>query len=149
MMASKNSFAVMMRVPRVLRTTISASSAAATRHHSDAGSACAIAAAERAARADGLVRDVPHDVREQFTERALRCRLLERRVPHGRADAKLPAFDGEPRQLRHAIDVDEVFRPRQAERHGGHEALPAGQHAPVVGRDSASVATASSIVFGA
>ena len=43
MMPSKNSFAGMMRVPlTLLSATISASSAAATAHHSEAGSAWAM-----------------------------------------------------------------------------------------------------------
>ena len=90
------------------------------------------AAAERAAGADRMMRDVAHHRGEQAAERAVLHRLLERRMAHAGADAELAVLDLEAVELGDAVDVDQMLRPRQPERHGRHQALPAGQHAAVV-----------------
>jgi hypothetical protein len=36
----------------------------------------------------------------------------------------------------HAVDVDEVRRQREPQRHRRHQALAAGEHAAVLGRDA-------------
>ena len=81
-----------------------------------------------------MVRDVRRDLGEQRAEWALGRRRLERRVTHGGADEQSAVLHFEAVQARDAVDVDEVPRPRQAERHGRHQALTAGQHAAVVAR---------------
>ena len=48
------------------------------------------------------------------------------------ADAQPAVLDLDAVELADAVDVDQMLRPRQPERHGRHEALPAGQHAAVV-----------------
>ena len=92
------------------------------------------AAAERAARADGMMRDVAHDGREQVSERTLDHRLVKGGMAHAGADAQLAALDGETRERLDPVDVDEMGGTREPERHDGNEALPAGEHAPVLGR---------------
>ena len=54
------------------------------------------AAAERAAGADRIVRDVTHDRGKQLAERPVDHRLVERRVAHARADRQPVAIDREP-----------------------------------------------------
>ena len=76
-------------------------------------------------------------VASSLPERPLAHRLVERRVPHAGADRELAVRDRDPAERRDAVDVDEMRRPRQPERHDRHEALPARQHAAVVGRDLA------------
>ena len=93
------------------------------------------AAAEGAAGADRVMGDVAHDRREQPAERTIHDRAVERRVAHAGADRELAVRRPRAVELRDAVDVDEMRRPRQPERHDRHEALPAGQHAAVVGRD--------------
>ena len=51
------------------------------------------AAAEGAAGADRIMRDVAHDVGEQLAERAFADRLVKCRMAHAGADRKLAAFD--------------------------------------------------------
>ena len=79
-----------------------------------------------------MMRDVADDRREQAAERAVLDRLFERGVAHAGADAEPAVLDLEAVELADAVDVDQMLRPRQPERHGRHEALPAGQHAAVV-----------------
>ena len=93
------------------------------------------AAAKGAARADRVMRDVAHDRRQQPAQRAVDDRAPERRVPDAGADAELAVLDREPPQRLHAVDVDEMRRPGQPERHGRHEALPSRQDAPVMRRN--------------
>ena len=90
------------------------------------------AAAERAAGADRVMRDMTDDGCEQPAERAVLNRLLECGMAHGGADAELAVLDHKAVEPGHAVDVDEMLRPRQPERHRRHETLPAGQHAAVV-----------------
>ena len=77
--------------------------------------------------------DVPHDGREEPSERSVHHRLVERGVTHAGADAKPLALDREPPQRRHAVDVDEMGGTREAKRHDRHQALAAGEHAPILG----------------
>jgi hypothetical protein len=56
-------------------------------------------------------------------------------MAHAGTDRELVAVHREPRQRAHAVDVDEMRRPRQAKCHDRHQALPAGEHAPVLARD--------------
>ena len=92
------------------------------------------AAAERATGADRLVGDVPDNVGEQWSERAIHNRAMKCRVPDTGPDAQLAVLDRKPLERRDAVDVDQMARPRQPERHGGHKALPAGQDTAVLGR---------------
>ena len=89
-------------------------------------------AAEGAAGADRAVRDVAHHRRQQAAERAVLDRLLERGMADAGADAEPAVLDPDAVELADAVDVDQMLRPRQPERHGRHQALPAGQHAAVV-----------------
>src|SRR5262249_60706461 len=59
---------------------------------------------------------------------------MERLMPHAGSDHKLALLHVQPAQRLNSIDVDKVMGTRQAERHGGTEALPPGKHAPVVRR---------------
>ncbi len=68
-------------------------------------------------------------------KRAVAHRLVERRVAHAGADPQLVAIDLDGRKLLNPVDVDEVRRLRQPERHDRDEALPARQHAAVLRRD--------------
>ena len=79
------------------------------------------------------MRDVMRDLGEELPERAFRRRLFERRMAHRGADEQPAVLHREPVEAGDAVDVDQMARPRQAERHGGHQALPAGQHAAVIG----------------
>ena len=90
-------------------------------------------AAERAACPDRAVRDVMRDLGEEFPERAFRGRLFECGVAHRGADEQPAVLHRKPVEAGDAVDIDQMARPRQAERHGGHQALPAGQHAAVIG----------------
>jgi hypothetical protein len=93
------------------------------------------AAAKGAAQADRIMRDVAHDAREQRAERPGNGRTMERGVAHAGADRKAAVLDRELFQRRDAVDVDQMRRLRQPERHGGHETLPAGEDAAVLGRE--------------
>ena len=65
-------------------------------------------------------------------------RTPARRTPHAarrRRCASLPPVDRDLRQFLDAVDVDQMRRLRQPERHDRHQALPARQHPAVVGRD--------------
>jgi len=44
-------------------------------------------------------------------------------------------FDSDLAQFTNAVDVDEMRRPRHAEGHGRHQALPAGEDAAIVGAE--------------
>src|SRR5689334_22555675 len=57
---------------------------------------------------------------------------MEGGMAHAGADAQDAALDREPVQSGDAVDVDEVRRTRQAQRHGGYQGLPAGQNASLV-----------------
>ena len=92
------------------------------------------AAAERAAGADRLVGDVLDHLGEQMPERAVhRWAMNSPRVPDAGADAEPAVLHHKPPERRDAVDVDQMARPRQPERHGGHETLAAGQDAAVLG----------------
>ena len=78
------------------------------------------------------MRDVAHHRCEQAAERAVLDRLLERGMADAGADAEPAVLDPDAVELADAVDVDQMLRPRQPERHGRHQALPAGQHAAVV-----------------
>ena len=130
----KNSGAGDERARRASRSPPSRRRAqAATAHHSEAGSACAMLPQNVPRVRIGWCAMCRDHLGEQLAERAVRHRLLERRVAHASRRCKSrPSCDLEPVEPGDAVDVDQVPRPRQAERHGGHQALPAGQHAAVV-----------------
>ncbi len=92
------------------------------------------AAAEGTARADRRMGDVARDRGEKRPQRPRRRRAVERRVPHASADGERAVHRPEPVEPGHAIDVDEMRRPGEAERHGRHQALAAGENAPVLRR---------------
>ena len=96
------------------------------------------------------MRDVAHHVGEQFAERPVADRPVKRGVAHAGADEELAVGDREAIERGDAVDVDEMRGLGEPERHGRHQALPAGQHAAVLCRRlAARTATASSTVFGA
>ncbi len=89
-------------------------------------------AAERAAVADRVMRDVPHHVGEQFAERAVANRAVESRMTHAGADGELAARNGDAVERFDPVDVDEVRRLGEPERHRRHETLAAGKDAAIV-----------------
>ena len=90
------------------------------------------AAAERAAQPDRVVRNVAHDPGEQRPGRTFDHRAVERGMAHARPDRKHAALDREAIETGDRIDVDEMRRPRHAERHHRDEALTAGEDAAVL-----------------
>jgi hypothetical protein len=82
-----------------------------------------------------MVSDVAHHRRQQLAQRAVHDRTMEGRVPDAGADAKPIALHRQPPQRLHAVDVDEMRRPRQSERHDRDQALAARQDTSVMGRD--------------
>jgi len=96
-----------------------------------------------------MMPDVVHHGREQPPERP-RCGVaIEGGMADAGADREFVPSRRHTAEFRDAVDVDEVRGPRQAKRHDRNQALPAGEHAAVVGRNLGQVATVSSIVFGA
>ncbi len=79
--------------------------------------------------------DVAHHVGEQLAERPVADRPVERGMAHAGADDELAVRDREPVERRDAVDVDQMRRLGEPERHGRHQALAAGQHAAVLRRD--------------
>ena len=84
------------------------------------------AAAERPARANRDVADVPRGEREEPV-RAAQRRPLEPRVPDEGAELELAVPLRDAVEARDAVDVDDVRRPEEPVREHGHEALPAGE----------------------
>ena len=70
-------------------------------------------------------------------------------MAHAGADDELAVGNRQPVERRDAVDVDEMRRLGEPERHGRHQTLAAGEHAAVVAGDFGEKATASSMVFGA
>ena len=79
--------------------------------------------------------DVAHHGREQAAERAFHHRLVERGMADAGADAQLAVLDRQPRERLDSVDVDEVRGAGETKGHDRDKALPARQHAPVLGRD--------------
>ena len=73
------------------------------------------------------------DLGKELSEWAFRGRLFERGVTHRGADEQPAVLHRKPVETGDAVDINQVGGPRQTERHGGHQALPAGQHAAVIG----------------
>ena len=125
----------LLRSPRVLLATSVASSVAATRHHSDAGIGMRQAAAERAAHADRIVRDMARDDVQQLSPADCRSPVCE--TPHAarrrQSTSVFPslAILSRPGDL---VDVHEMRGLREPKRHDRNETLPAGQHAAVLRR---------------
>src|SRR3954447_26223252 len=89
-------------------------------------------AAERAARADGIVRDVAHDRGQEAPKRPIHHRLVKSRVADARTDGEPVAVNGKSPQRRHAVDVYEVAGAREAECHDRNQALATGEDASVL-----------------
>ena len=94
-------------------------------------------AAEGAAHADRVMRDVARDISQELAERIVDHRLVKRGVPHAGADREHLAVARDSVEPFDLVDIDEMGRLGEAERHDRHQALPAGQHAAVLGRDFA------------
>ena len=92
-------------------------------------------AAEGAASPDRMVADVANHRREQPSQRSGANRLVECGVSYTGANSQLVAIDLDGREFRNPVDVNEVSRLRQPERHDRDEALPARQDAAVLRRD--------------
>ena len=93
------------------------------------------AAAEGSARADRMMRDMPHDTGQELSERTVDERTLEGGMAHAGPDHELAVGCRHASQRFDAVDVDEMRRACQPERHRRHEALPARKHAAIVRRD--------------
>ena len=130
----KKSSAATVRVPRVLRATMVAPSVAAAstiRRRGRHARGC-----RRKCRACGS------DNARCGARRSSAARPAVRRSPDGgrphgarrRRSSKRASVTPELAEFGDAIDVDEMARPGEPKRHGGHEALPTRQHAAVLGR---------------
>ena len=151
MMPWKKSCAGMVRVPpRTLFATISASSAAATSAPFGGRIGMRDAAAERAAGADGIVRDVTHDGGEQPPERPVHHRPVKGGVAHAGADGQPVAVDREPLAAP-STPLMSTRWPGRASRNAmiGTRLWPPASTRPSSPATSARVSTASSMVFGA
>ena len=115
-------------------TSSSASRASATAGYSDAGSAWAMRAADRAPVADLEVADQRRRLGEQrhgVRRPSASCSTSAWRV-HGAAPCRVPFVPLDAPQLVDPVDVDEVLEPGEAQRQHRHEALTAGEHLGVV-----------------
>ena len=81
-------------------------------------------------------------------ERIIDHRFVKCGVAHAGADAQRLAVAVDAVELGDLVDVDQMRRLGQPERHDRHQALAAGQHAAVLRRDLARIVTASSTVRG-
>ena len=91
------------------------------------------AAAERAAHADRVMRDVPHDGGQHDPERTIDDRAMELGMAHAGADAQRAIPDRQTVEPGDGVDVDQVCRAGEAKGHHRCEALPARQY-PAVSR---------------
>ena len=91
-------------------------------------------AAKCAAHADRIMRDVARHKCQQAAERIIDNGFMKCRMAHARADAQNFSVAGNLVEPRDLVDVDQMRRLRQPERHDRHQALPAGQHAAVLRR---------------
>src|SRR5262249_24753978 len=89
-------------------------------------------AAERAAVADWIMRDVVHHVGQKLSQRSFANRPMERGVANARADDERAAGERNAVERLDGVDIDEVRGFGQPERHGRNEALAAGEDAAVV-----------------
>ena len=78
------------------------------------------------------MRDVAHDGGEQPAHLSVHGRTMERGVADDGADRQRIAVPRQPRELGDPVDVDEMSRPRQPERHDRNEALSARENATVL-----------------
>ena len=107
MMPSKVIGATMLRVPRALAATISASSAPRRAHHSDAGSAWAMLPQNVPRVRIGIMRDVRITLASRSPVGPATA-PVQSRMAHARADAQRRRFDRERVQPRDPVDVDEM-----------------------------------------
>ena len=123
------------RSPRVLTATSSASKRRRDQAPFRRRVGMRKAAAERAAQPDRIMRDMTDHSGQHRAERA--AALPDdgrRRGAPARRCAALPSRDGKPVEPGDGVDVDQMRRPRQAESHDRHQALPARQHPAVLRR---------------
>ena len=71
------------------------------------------AAAKRAAGADRVMRDMACHGCQQPTERTVDHRTVKGGMAHAGANSELVVLDGESREARYVVDVDEVRGQRQ------------------------------------
>jgi hypothetical protein len=90
------------------------------------------AAAEGAAVADRVMRNVTDHLGKERAEGAGANAPLKRRVTNARADDQPAIADGERGELFDVIDINEMGGPGEPEGHGRNQALTAGQHAAVL-----------------
>ena len=77
------------------------------------------------------MRDIRHDGGEERASRSRNNRPMKRRVAHARRDRKFVPLDSKTIKTGDRIDVDQMRRPRHAERHHRHQTLAAGKDAAV------------------
>lgn len=92
------------------------------------------AAAEGAADADRVMRNMPCHAGQHRPQRASNYGAIEGGVPHSRANAQHAILRGKPVQPGDGVDVDQISRPREAKIHDRDEALPTSQHTAVLRR---------------
>ncbi len=93
------------------------------------------AAAEGPARADGIMRNMAHDSRQQAPERTFDHRLVKRGVTDAGTDAQLAVLDGKPPERLDPVDIHEMRGTREPKGHDRDEALSPRQHAAIFRRD--------------
>ena len=91
------------------------------------------AAAEGSPHADRVVADMADHGGEQRAERSVLDRPVEGAMPGERADRQRVGIDGDLFEVGNPVDVDQVGRAGEAERHSRHQALTAGENPRVLG----------------
>src|SRR6516165_10732962 len=92
------------------------------------------AAAERAAHADRVMRDVTRDLAQQFAERIVDHRFMKGSMTNTSADRQYLSIGHDLVETGDLIDVDEMRGLCQPERHDRHQTLSTRQHAAVLRR---------------
>ncbi len=81
------------------------------------------------------MRDVARDKSEEFSERIIDDGFVERGMAHACADGQNLSVAGDLVEAGDLVDVHEMRRLGQPERHDRHQALAARQHAAILRRD--------------
>ena len=92
-------------------------------------------AAECAAHADRVMRDMARDIGEQFAERIIDDGFVKRGMAHAGADGQRLSVTRNLVEAGDLVNIDEMGGLGEAERHARDETLSARQHTAVLRRD--------------